>query len=487
MYQNIKEIFRQSFFYGIGTSLTRVTGFVLIPVYARYITPSEFGILAIFLLIMSILSILFGMGIHSAFLRFYYDCNDEDEKKRLMGTVILFLLFVSITFSITLLTCEGWLSEFIFNSSQYKYHFRLIIFNVVLDMFFCSFLELFRARNLPIKYVFFSFIKFVFQISTNIAFVVYYKRNFLGVIEGGVLSSFLCLIVIYITLFKSIKFSFSYSKLKEMLQYGLPFIPANLCSLVLTTSDRYLIKIYSDYSEVGLYSMGYKFGLFINIFIVAPFTLAWPTQIINISKKKNAVEIFARVMTYFILISTSFSVVLIVFIKDIYKMLLTPEYFPSHTIVPFIVFSYVFQGIYSVGVLSMFLKKKTKPQLIIFSVAALVNIVLNIVIIPIWGMMGAAITTFISYLIIPLLTYYYSQRLYHVNYEYIRIAKIFIVSFIVIFLSYFGEEATFFNPIVFKISLLLLYPGLLILIGFVKNEELKKAKLLFSQLLQKVY
>lgn len=482
MYRIIKNIAHQAFLYGIGSALTRLTGFILIPVYARYINPAEFGILAIFLLVMSILQILYGMGIHAAFLRFYYDCKTGLQKRKLMGTVIIFLLLMSIIFSFILLLNQRWILKVIFDTEQYEYHFSILILNIVFELFFLSFLELLRAKEMPLKYIIFSVNKFILSLLLNILFIIYYKRGFLGVLEGGMLASLVSLIFIYFNQMKSVKVSLNYSTLKEMMKYGLPFVPANLCSLILTSSDRYLLKMFSSYSEVGLYSMGYKFGLIINIFLIMPFNLAWPTQIINISKKENAKEIFAKVMTYVILIATLCSVSLIVFIQDIYKIVLTPEYFASYSIVQFIAFSYVFQGIYCVGILGMFIRKKTKPQLVIFSIAAILNLVLNFIFIPRWGMHGAAIATFLSYLVIPILTYYYSQKLYKVEYEYIRIVKIFFSAVVVISLNHFANDIVFLTSFYGKFLLILLFSAILTLTGFFDEKEIKKFSLIFHRM-----
>jgi len=481
MYKSLKNLARQSFLYGIGSALMRITGFLLIPVYSRFISPADFGILAIFILLISILNILFGIGLHAAFLRFYYDCETVEERKRLAGTVVIFLLCFSAIFSLILIANEGWIVERIFGDAGFVYHFRLIVATVVTEILFLSLLEIYRAQDRPIAYISHSGQKFVLLLGLNILFIVYFKKGFLGVLEAGLVSASISLVFIFFSQLRSIKLSFESGVMKKMIFYGLPFVPANISSLILTSSDRYFLKIFTDYSDVGLYAMGYRFGLFLNVFLVVPFSLAWPTQIISILKTENPREIFAKVMTYFVLISVFASLFIVVFIREIYWALLTPEYYPSSSIVPYIIFSYVFQGIYSVGVLGMFITKKTRPQLVIFAAAAFLNIVLNLVLIPRWGITGAAVATLLAYAVIPVLTHIFSQRLYRVDYELTRIAKIFIAAIVVTALSRFGEGLSLANHSMYALTILTLFPVILFITGFFEKRELEKALSIIRQ------
>ena len=144
-------------------------------------------------------------------------------------------------------------------------------------------------------------------------------------------------------------------------------------------------------------------------------------------------------------------------------------------------YSYIFQGMYTVAVLSMFLTKKTKPQLIIFSSAAIVNVLLNFYFIPLWGMFGAAFTTLVSYAIIPIVTFLYSRKLYEVNYEYSKMNKLLVISSIIILVSFQKEYISFLNHHLINICLIISFPVILYIAGFLDDREKQKLAEIFAK------
>lgn len=467
----IKKLFKHSFIYGLGSVSLQLTNFLLIPLYVKYLTPAEFGVQALFVMLGVVLFICIDLGIKTSINRVYFDYKSDIEKKiftanafialNVLGLVIVFIC-LAFTDSITLL---------ITGSINYTKLYTYVIWTVFFNSTFNLFLSFLRVKNLPYRFVIFSVSILISTLALTIYFVAVRNEGLLGIFKSNLIISAIAFIVIFPFILKEIKVVINTKMIRNMLSFGLPFVPVSIFSFILTSSDRYLLKIFSELDEVGLYAMGYRVGLAINVFVVTPFVLAWPQQIVPISQKENAKEIFSRIVTYFIATSGFITLLLLIFLDNIYNMFLTTNYFASKSIVSLITISYLFNGMYHIFLVGAFLEKKTKFIPIIFAFASFLNVGLNFYFIPRWGMAGAAMTTFIAYLTIPILTYFISNKYYKINIEYLRIIKLLIVFSVIYLLS---KELTYIGitqMIVLKTLLIISIPLLLYLVKFYEENE----------------
>lgn len=261
-----------------------------------------------------------------------------------------------------------------------------------------------------------------------------------------------------------------------MISFGIPYIPSNLATWIMTFADRYFLQFLSTSTALGLYSMGYKFGAVISILVVTPLTRAWGPFFWSIAKEKNNKEIYSVVLTYFILIGTSIALGLSVLSEEVLIIMATPPFYSAYKIVPLIALSYILYGCFTILAVGIALKKKTKYMPLIVGTGAIVNLGLNYLLIPSYGMMGAAVATVISYLLLPIGSYFVSRRFYPIEYEWGRVGKIFIAAVLVYAGSLFISTNSAIITVLFKLASLLGFPILLFAFKFFKSEEIQKGK-----------
>lgn len=475
----IQKLFIHSAIYSIGNASLQLANFLLVPLYAKYLTPEEFGIQALFVILIALLTFTIDLGVRSAINRVYYDYQTDEEKKRFTGTTFIFTNLFGLLIVTLLYPFERQATQILTNDLNYTNIYHYILFDIFFLMTFRLYLAFLRIKNRPVLFVILSIGKLLLVLMLIIYFVAYQKEGLLGIFKGNYLSSLILYLVLFPFLLKDIKIAFDFGMIKALIAFGLPFIPVNIFSFFLTSSDRYILKEFCDLREVGLYAMGYRIGMVINVFVVQPFVLAWPQQIVPISQREDSREVFKQIITYFVGIAGFVVMLLIIYLDDIYRIFLSPAYYDSKKIVPVIAISYLFNGLYYLFLVGIFLEKKTKYPPLIVSFAAFFNLIINITyFIPRWGMMGAAIATFLSYLIIPVMTIIISNQFYKLEIECLRIIKLIMAySLVVIFAQNIESVMVtlFWASIVVKLTIVVfITPLILIIMNFFNNEEKKQ-------------
>src|SRR4030067_3354877 len=201
-----------------------------------------------------------------------------------------------------------------------------------------------------------------------------------------------------------ILYIFSWEELKKMLHYGLPLIPTNCSIWVLTLSDRFFLLKLTSLRELGLYAIGAKVAQIILLFVTA-FGLAWSPFILSIYSRDKEEEKRMRgsITTYYICALALLAVFFTVFSRYILLLFTTKEFFEAHKVIGVLALATAAAGASQVLCTGINIVRKTKYLALFSMIAALSNIVLNAILIPPFGFMGAAVATAISYWFLCLL------------------------------------------------------------------------------------
>jgi len=266
-----------------------------------------------------------------------------------------------------------------------------------------------------------------------------------------------------------------------MVHYGFPLIFSTVSMMILTLSDRYLLKELADYSSVGIYSLAYKLAGVINIFVIQSFQLGFLPIAYKMFEKEGAKEFFAKVLTYLVFMLFVIAILVSFFSKEVI-MIFAPsnkDYWIAYTVVPLLSLTFVLKGMNYMFSLGLHYVKKTKYNAYIVSVIALLNIGMNIVLIPEIGMYGAAITTILSNIIMVVAFYHFSQKYYRINFEMKRLYMLFAVGVGYMFV---GLEVDLnidkiWMAFLFKMILFISFPFVLSLLGFFEKIEIDNLRM----------
>ena len=474
MFKDLKRLFRHSFVYAIGSAMQSLVGFILIPVYTRYLLPAEYGQLEIINTILLILTMLLSFGFASAILKVHErDCKDENDRKIMIGNAFAFIIPTSFIITLILWWFAPMAANVFLGGEEFTIYIKIILATNVLAVFSALCFSILRSKERSKLYTLFYLVRFFLLLGINIYFVVGLRLNVLGILIGNLIAQAVISSFFIPVLIKNVKLKFSSRLLKKLFAFGLPIIPASLAMWVMDLSDRYYLKFFANFTEVGLYSLGYKIGMVVSVLLVVPFQLAWPTISFSIADQKNVKNIYSRVLTYFLIISSFLALILGIFAAPMIKVLSDPAYFEAYKIVMVIAFSYVLYGAHFILVVGLHLKEKTKFYPLLVGIPAVLNLILNLYFVPAYGMYGAAITTLICFAIIVLITYLTSNYFYKMTYEWRRIIKLGVVITFIIIVSFFIPKDTTLFSISMSVLLILCFPLGLYILKFFKQGELR--------------
>ena len=477
MFDQIKRLLKHSFIYALGSAIQSLVGFLLIPLYTRFLNPSDYGRLEICNTLLLMLTVILSLGLASALIKVHErDCQTEEEKKKMIGTVFLFLIPEVLIFLTLLYFFSPNLAFIFLKGKEFTSLIKLILITSIFAIFLSICFSTLRAKEKSKLYTTLYLLRFVFTLGLNIWFVVGLRLGVLGILLGNLIAQAGISLLFIPQVVKYTQLTFSKPLFKKLLAFGLPIVPASMAMWFMDLSDRHFLRFYSTMNEVGLYSLGYKIALAVSILLVWPFQLAWPTVFFSVAKRPDTKKIYAKVLTYFLFVACFLALILSIFGKQIIELMTTKKFFSAYKVIPLVSFAYVLYGVHYIVVPGLHLKEKTKYYPLLITIPALANIGLNFYFVPKYGMMGAAGTTLTCFVLMAIITYLLSNHFYPVKYERKRIFSLILAIFIAFGLFSAFHPKTLGLTISYNFLILAIFLGILYVIGFFRKEELFKIK-----------
>ncbi len=417
----LREFSRDSIIYGTGSVLSKVIGLLLIPLYTRYLSPAEFGVLDSINTVTFFMSVLAGLGLGTATTRYFFIAENQDQKGRILFTSLIIQLISYGLIVMIGIILSNKISLWLFKDPKYQ---PVVIFSILTTLLVSISRQLeniYRYYQKAYKYQFVIILRTIINPLLCVLFLVAFRMGVFGIQLGMFGTTGIVLIFAWF-FFSGRKFVPVFDKdwAIKMLKFGYPLIFFSIGLWIFSASDRFFILHYREITEVGLYSIGFKFSQPI---IMINMALEMSTGVILLSTyqedrdsgKKETARLNSLIWNIYICIGVPVAVFLSIFGVQLLKIFTRTEYIPGAIVIPFITFSLILQRSIDITGFGMVLKEKSKPITIIMLITALINILLNFYFIPKYGYKGAALTTLLSYIIYFGLAYYYSQRHFYVK------------------------------------------------------------------------
>ena len=477
----LKLVTKHTVIFSIGDIAQKAMGFLLLPVYMRCLSPDEYGALAMLSIIATIFGGMILQGMPTALFRAYsFDySNDEKEQKDVISTAYAYLLICSFIFYLILFLSTSFWTDIFFKEGDYTRFVRIVF---ITGFFSCASnipFVLLRARLLSAWIAGISIGRVFIGASMTIWFVVFKDMGVEGVLMANLIISILVFFaspLISIIIHKGFSLHISLKKLKVMLLFGLPIVPGIFASWIMSSADRYFIEHFSTRTELGLYSIGFLFASILSVAFIAPFRKTWPAVFYPKAQEGDAKEVFSRFTTYFFIVGSIVTLGIICTSEHLLILMGPKEYWNAYIVVPILVIGIFLHGLQATINLGLFIENKTKYAPLIVICGAAANIIFNALLVPHFGMMGAAIGTLLAYLVLLALTLAINQRIYPVPYEYGRIIHLSIIFSLIVALNYVIRSDSFWWLLFIRVVLFNLFILLLFLTKFFTKNELSFIK-----------
>ena len=457
----MKRLGRHSAVYGLGGIVSRVLAVFLLPLYTRYLDTADLGAVGLIVAGSAVLVTILRLGISSAFFRFYFDSKEPAHRR----------LVVRTSFWFTMASATAGLAAGVLLAEPIADLLGLDDANLVragfvgvwAQMNYEQLTSLFRAEERSTAFVAASLANIAVTIGATILLVVVWEQGALGVIVGnftGTLAVYLALLAVHR---EQLGLQFSRPLLREMNRFGLPLVPAALALIVVNFSDRFFLVHLASLDEVGLYEIGVRIASAMVLLLTA-FRMAWPAFAYSIEDDAEARRTYAFVLTYLVVIASWLALALGLLAPWLVRLLTQPEFYEGERVVAPLAFGGMAYAAYIVMAIGVGRAKRTQFNWAITGLAALVNVALNVILIPPYGIMGAAVATVAAYVVMFLAMTWYAQRVFPVPYQWRRV------------LTAVGAAVTLLlagraSEVAVAIGLSLVYPLVLLPLGFYLPAE----------------
>ncbi len=461
----LKRLGRHSAIYGLGGLVSRILAVLLLPLYTRYLSTSDYGKVETLIALTTVVGIALRMGIHSAFFRFYFDSSEPAARLRVVRTSFWFTMGMATAGLLGGLALAAPISDALFGSSDDSELVMAAFVGLWAGMNYEQLTSLFRVEERSVAFVSASLTNIFLTIGATRLRVVARDKGPIGVIVGN----FTGTLIVYAALIgyrrEQLGLEFDRGLLREMNRFGIPLVPTALFLWVTNFSDRLFLVRLADTAEVGLYSVGVRIASAMVLLLTA-FRLAWPAFAYSIDDDREARRTYAFVLTYTVLVTTWVATGLALLSPWIVEWITAPDFAESSRVVGPLAFSAVAFAGYIVVAIGVGRAKRTQFNWVVTGAAAAVNVALNLLLIPPYGMMGAAIATVAAYSTMFLGMIWWSQMIYPVPYQWRRVVTAAAAG---VALVTIGKLAG--GGLAVALPLALLYPLALLPLGFYLPAE----------------
>ncbi len=483
MLSKFKFTLKNSVIYSFGNMAGKLSGFILLPLYAEFLPIEEFGVLGLVEIINLLLLVLTSLGLKSAFTRWYWDENFKNQQKSLFFTTYFVNSAATVFTSIIAFVLISFFSEIIF-SIKLPQHI-IILFS--LANFFKLLIDfpmlLLQIQHKSKKYVAMQLIILFFTVGITYYLLKYESYKLESIFVAQFAGNFVVFLLLLPLILKNISFRFEKTELFEMWKFGFPLMISNIVTLTLVLTDRFIINIFEGLSDTGNYVMASKIANIIKLLFVTSFMHSFVHVFYKTMHDKDFNRFNSKILTYYILFIVFGGLGLIMYSKEIIQLISmnNTEYWRAIPIIPVLVWSIIFVGIKSQIILPLQKLKKTKIISIISISAAILNFVLNMILIPQLSSIGAAIATLTTNIIASAILYYYVKKYNKINYEIVKIFKIILVGIVILAIYYYINDFEIVLRLILKTLLLIMYFVALLLWNFLEKIEIIRLKQLINK------
>lgn len=408
----IRDFIKEGSIYSVAGFLAKGVSLFLIPIFTMYFTPTDYGVLDLLYVLSMFFSALFSFQIGQGLTRYVGEADGNKMCQQRLASTALWFIFASLLVGsvIALLFRDPIMELLGLTHPSYRKSYVLAIVSIALNglfFFMSSHLQALRKKTI---FAASSFMHALLGITGTYFFVIVLDKSINGVYYATIAIVPMVLLFQFYHLRSEYRFIFNQEKLKQLLRYSMPLVPAAIAYVVLSLTDRIFITYFLDKGQLGIYSVGFKFSVAISI-IISGFTMALGPLIYQRFKVKDVSRELSVLFNWFVVIGLFLVVVMSIFAEETIILFTQKPFYDASDVLPMLYLSVWFSGLamFSPG---MNLMNKTKWIGIVVLVSAGLNVLLNSYFVPNYGIKGAALSTLISSMVNYGILFVLSQKLY---------------------------------------------------------------------------
>ncbi|MBL4755119.1 MAG: oligosaccharide flippase family protein [Flavobacteriales bacterium] len=413
----LKGLVKDVVIYGVAGGLSKSLMILLLPIYTRFFTPEEYGIVDLVTTVLMFLTIMSMLQMEAAIGRYFYEAKDEKENQRNLSTAFWTIMACSIVLIVLLYIIAKPLSALLFDSDQYSALFLVIAAILPLSNVYGFLTAVMRYVKKPMLYGLFSLIQISLTLGTSILYVVYMKMGIIGVFYGQLTGFGAAALVMLLYSFRSkiIGLYWEQAVIIRYLKFSLPLLPGMVGSWANNYVNRFVMLSYLTLAEIGLYTVAFRIASIFRLLEDAV-KMAWGPFIYESLQKENHRELFKTVFNYAVMLVFSLVILLTLFADEIFSIFATSAYDNAIDVMVILFLSLGLNALVQIVLIGPVITKKTHYNSILQLASLIVNVTSLFILVPEYGLIGVPLSFLGSTLTLFLLAWINTEKLYYIGY-----------------------------------------------------------------------
>ncbi len=405
------RVLQDSSLYLLGNIASRVIGFLAIPFYSRFLTPAQYGLIELIELSTQTVAIAFGLqAIGAALSRVFHDQRTPESEQAVVSTSLIFTALLSAFVTIVAVAGARPLSLLVFHDDQWVDLLRAAF----VAMFFSNMIEVVlvyeRIRNNARFFLGYTLVTLGALLGFNILFIGFLDAGVWGFVSSKLVVSVSSCLYLGFRMKRDVGFRWRGMYIPELVRFGAPLVVSSLSYFAIHFSDRFFLSSSVSLAELGRYALAYRFAILVSALVGDSFAKSWNVTLYRYIDRPDWREQFTRVASYltYILYATALAIAL--FSPELLRVMVPPDYFPPPLLLPIIIASYLAREIGDFFRTLLLINKRSGLVGRIALAGALVNLIANMALIPVWGIYGAAVATLITWVVYMIVCWTVANR-----------------------------------------------------------------------------
>ena len=430
--RHLRQLASDSVVYGLSGIVARFLSVWLVPIYTRLLSPQDYGTLSLVNATLAVITSFSALALDNSAYRWYWDTDDMHDRRRTIGSWLWCQTVVAGLAGLALWLLSDRVGIWTLQAADAGRFYRILAWYLPPFVVHVVAINWLRLQHRPWAAMWLTLAVSVSQIGLGLILVVWLRKGVAGVFVAQLGSEILGAAIALVLMrgWLSPRF-FWMPRLREMLKYALPLIPAAVAVWVVNSSDRYFVQRYVSTTEAGLYSIGGAMAALVAL-VTGAFQQAWSPFALSIHREANAQRTYAMVLLGYSALTAVGVAALGLFSPYAIQLLATSRYLRASEVVGLLALSYVLIGMSSIVSIGLSIAKTSHHSAVAITLAALATIGLNALFVPHYGMIGSAVATVIGQSIGPAYAMYRAHRLYPVRWPVREVVALFVLSLVLV-------------------------------------------------------
>ena len=424
----IGRVLQESTIYLLGNVASRVLGFLTIPFYSRFLSPAQYGLIELVELSTQTIAISLGLqAIGAALSRLFHDQQTPQDEQAVVSTSLIATAVLSGLVTIAAVAGAGTLSQLVFHTQEWTGLLRAAF----IAMFFSNMVEVVlvyeRIRAHAKFFLYYTLTTLLVNLALNILFIGVLDAGVWGFVSSKLVTTAASCLYLAFRMRRDVGWHWRSLYVPELVRFGAPLILSSLSYFAIHFSDRFFLSSAVSLAELGRYALAYRFAILVSALVGDSFAKSWNATLYRYAGREGWQAQFARIASYFTYVVFATGLAIAVFSPELLRVMVPPDYFPPPLLLPILIASYLAREIGDFFRSLLLINKRSMRVGQIAFGGALLNLVANLLLIPAYGIYGAAAATLLTWLVYMLVCWVVSNREHRLPIEtlaYVRIAAL---------------------------------------------------------------